>query len=237
MDEYPVYVKAGSILPFYGKLKNLSGTSQEVGVRVYPGGEEGRFELYEDNGNDCDYATQYATTVLSYKREGRRLLVSIAARKGSYPQMPASRHYHLALPCMQAPASIRIDGRESDFRYDGYALETQADLGLLNCSADHLIEVVFPENAVSLTDGTKARLARIATAVADYKQQEAGMVYTEALGYLEAMPLRLSYFPQKQAQTLQRFNDFYADLPNVLKEQMGKEEHRTRFLKLVNYGE
>ena len=45
MDEYPVYVKAGSIIPYYGKVKNLSGTEQPVIVRVFPGGDKGDFTL------------------------------------------------------------------------------------------------------------------------------------------------------------------------------------------------
>ena len=234
IDEYPVYIKAGSILPFYGKLKNLSGTEQEVCVRIFPNGQSGRFEMYEDNGNDCDYATQFATTALSYERKDNTLRVSIAARKGSYPQMPANRHYRLALPCTLAPASIRLDGREISFTYDGYALETQADLGLLNCSENHVIEVEYTDGNVDVADGTKARMARISKAVADYKQREAGMVYTDALGYLEATPLRLTYFPKSQAQTLQQFNAYYDDLPNDLKRQTGKDDHIGRFLKLVN---
>ncbi|MGX8696610.1 MAG: sugar-binding domain-containing protein, partial [Prevotella sp.] len=221
IDEYPVYVKAGSILPYYGKLKNLSGTEQDVIVRIFPGGKERSFELYEDNGNDCDYATQYATTALSYKRDGNKLLMTIAARKGSYPQMPANRRYHLALPCALAPACIRLDGQPTAYTYDGYALETQADLGLLDCSRNHVVEVEYTDADATVADGTKARMAHITKTVADYKQQNAGMVYTDAVGYLEATPLRLTYFPKEQAQTLKQFNAYYADLPNVLREQMG----------------
>ena len=47
MDEYPVYVKAGSIIPYYGKVKNLSGTEQPVIIRVFPGGDKDEFKLYE----------------------------------------------------------------------------------------------------------------------------------------------------------------------------------------------
>jgi hypothetical protein len=210
IDEYPVYVKAGSILPFYGKLKNLSGTEQEVGVRVFPGGQSGSFELYEDNGNDCDYAKQFATTQLSYQREDNRLQVRIAARKGNYPQMPATRHYRLALSCALAPVSIRLDGMVVLFTYDGYALETQADLGMLDCSREHVIEVSYADTDYTVADGTKARMAHVTTAVANYKQQNAGMVYTDTVGFLESTPLRLTYFPKVQKQTLKQFNDYYS---------------------------
>ena len=234
IDEYPVYVKAGSILPYYGKLKNLSGTNQEVTIRVFPGGEEDSFELYEDNGNDCNYATQFATTRLSYKREGQKLFVTIAPRKGSYPEMPAQRHYRLALPCALAPQSIKVAGRNLPFTYDGYALETQVDLGDINCSMEHIVEVDFGTADYALADGLKARLARISMAVADYKQHDAGMVYTDALGYLEATPLRLSYFPDKQQETLRQFALYYNELPMVLLDQMSESKLSTRFLKLIN---
>ena len=48
LDEYPVYVKAGSILPYYGYVDNLNGTKQPVIVRVYPGADRDEFSLYED---------------------------------------------------------------------------------------------------------------------------------------------------------------------------------------------
>ena len=45
IDEYPVYVKAGSILPYFDKVNNLSGTQQSVIVRLFPGGNEGKFSM------------------------------------------------------------------------------------------------------------------------------------------------------------------------------------------------
>lgn len=56
LDEYPVYVKAGSVLPEYDKVENLSSTSEPITVAVYPGKGDSSFTLYEDNGNDKDYA-------------------------------------------------------------------------------------------------------------------------------------------------------------------------------------
>ena len=233
IDEYPVYVKAGAILPYYDKLRNLSGTQQAVTLRIMPGANEGRFEMYEDNGNDCDYARDFATTLLRYRRQGEKLSATIAPRKGNYPDMPANRHFRLALPCAVAPLNVSLDGRKVDFGYDGFALETQIDLGMLDCSREHNIEVTYANVDYALTDGLKAQLARIQTAVADYKQHEAGMVYTDALGFLEATPLRLGYFPTRQAETLRQFRAFWDNLPLILLEQMGEGELCNRFLKLV----
>ena len=241
MDEYPVYVKAGSILPYYGKVKNLSGTEQPVIVRVFPGADKDEFTLYEDNGEDKNYVNEYATTPLSYQRNGQQLTVTIGARKGSYKDMPARRDYTLALPCQKAPVSIKIDGKalpqggsgEGAFTYDGLNLEASIALGSIDCSKGVTIEVTFPSADYAVAEGEKGKFQRIQDAVQDYKRHDANMVYTEGFGYIEATPLRLSYHPEKQQETLDRFHLFYKRLPVVLVEQMGKNENFDRFLRQV----
>jgi len=233
MDEYPVYVKAGSIIPYFGKLKNLSGTNQAVTVRVFPGADKGQFAMYEDNGEDPDYVEQYATTPLSYQRDGGKLTVTIGARKGQYKDMPAQRNFKLALPCQMAPQSIAINGRQIDFEYDGNALETTADLGMIDCAAGATIEVQMPAD-YCITDGTKARFARIRTAVADFKQKNENMVYTKPFAYLEAAPIRLTYHPETTAETLAQFNEYYNDLGQIVLDQTQKVKSYDRFMSLVN---
>ena len=233
MDEYPVYVKAGSIIPYYGKVKNLSGTEQPVIVRVFPGGDKGDFTLYEDNGEDKNYVSEYATTPLSYERSGQQLTIRIGQRKGSYKDMPARRDYTLALPCQKAPSAVKVDGKQVSFTYDGLNLETSIALGSIDCSKGATIEVSFPSADYAVAAGEKGQFHRIQNSVQDFKQHDAGMVYTEDFGYLEAAPLRLSYHPETQQQTLDRFHQLYKKLPVVLVEQMGKNENFDRFLRQV----
>ena len=233
MDEYPVYVKAGSIIPYYGKVKNLSGTNQPVIVRVFPSGSEGDFLLYEDNGEDKNYVSEYATTPLSYQRNGNTLSVTIGERKGSYKDMPARRNYTVALPCQKAPASVKVDGKEVAFTYDGLNLETCIALGSIDCSKGTSIEVSFPSADYAVMAGEKGQFHRIQNAVQDFKQHDAGMVYTEDFGFLEATPLRLSYHPETQDETLAHFHKLYKKLPLVLIEQMGKNQNFDRFMRQV----
>src|SRR3712207_2197487 len=57
LDEYPLYIKAGSIIPEYEGAQNLRSNDTPLTLAVYPG-DEGRFTLYEDNGNDKQYEHQ-----------------------------------------------------------------------------------------------------------------------------------------------------------------------------------
>ena len=233
MDEYPVYIKAGSIIPYYGKLKNLSGTDQAVTVRVMPGADKGEFELYEDNGEDKNYVTEYATTPLSYSRNGNKLTVSIGTRKGEYKDMPSQRQYYVALPCQKAPVSVLCQGKSLPFTYDGMNLETLINLGMVNCATTTTLEIEIPDE-YALTAGTKAEFRHIQTLVQDYKQHVAGMVYTNDFGYLEATPLRLSYHPEKQEETLDAYFQKNKIITKVLIEQMGLGEDYKRALRLMN---
>ena len=233
MDEYPVYVKAGSILPYYGKVKNVSGTEQPVIVRIFPGGDKDEFTLYEDNGEDKNYVNEYATTPLSYSREGDKLTVTIGSRKGNYKDMPARRDYTLALPCQKAPVSVNVDGKNVSFDYDGLNLETSIALGSIDCNKGATIEVTFASADYAVTNGEKGQFHRIQNAVRDYKRHDANMVYTKDFGFLEATPLRLYYHPGLQEETLNRFHELYKKLPVVLVEQMGKNDNFDRFLRQV----
>ena len=235
IDEYPVYVKAGSLLPYFGKVNNLSGTRQPVTVRVFPGGDSGEFTMYEDNGEDARYETEYATTPLSYQRSGNQLKVTIGARTGSYADMPAKRHFTVALPCQLAPIKAEVNGMPAECSYNGHDLEATIDCGEIDCATGAVITLTLPDGDNQIADGTKARMSRLRTAVAEYKQINCGLVYTERLGFLESAPLRLQYNPGSQAATLQRFGEIYSQLHDVLAEQMqNNEAHINQFLKTVN---
>ncbi len=235
IDEYPVYVKAGSLLPYFGKVNNLSGTRQPVTVRVFPGGDSGEFVMYEDNGEDARYETEYATTPLSYQRSGNQLKVTIGARTGSYADMPATRHYTVALPCQLAPIKAEVNGVPAECSYNGHDLEATIDCGEIDCATGAVITLTLPDGDTTIADGTKAHMSRLRTAVAEYKQINCGLVYTERFGFLESAPLRLQYNPGSQAATLQRFGEIYSQLSDVLAEQMqNNEAHINQFLKTVN---
>ena len=202
-------------------------------VRVFPGGDKGEFTLYEDNGEDKHYRNEYATTPLSYSRQGNTLKVTIGARKGSYKDIPAQRQYSIALPCQKAPTKVTCQGKELPFSYDGMNLETLIDLGKIDCASDAVVEVEMPAEYV-LVDGMKASFRHIQTMVRDFKQHDAGMVYTEDFGYLEATPLRLSYHPEKQEETLSAFKEKFKNITKVLIEQMGLGDHYKRAIRQLN---
>lgn len=86
IDKMPVFVKAGSILP---TAKGLQYASQKPGqpVKIYVyAGADGKFTLYEDEGNNYNFEKgAYATTEFSW--DDKQHCFHALPRQGSYPGM------------------------------------------------------------------------------------------------------------------------------------------------------
>lgn len=71
LDEYPIYIKAGAVLPMYNdKVMNLNGKDETIVLNVIPGKTSSEFTLYEDNGDDKNYQKEFATTAIHSEKTG-----------------------------------------------------------------------------------------------------------------------------------------------------------------------
>ena len=111
LDCVPMFVRSGSILPIGPEMQYVGERSwDQLELHIYPGAD-GRFTLYEDEGDSYNYEKgQYATITFDWNDSKREL--TIGARKGSYPGMIEKRHFILVLPGQNA-----AEGRVVD--YDG----------------------------------------------------------------------------------------------------------------------
>lgn len=92
----PVYVKAGSIIPFGPEVQFSSEKPWDsLELRVYPGADAD-FILYEDDGVSYDYEKGQFTEIPFHWNEAERTL-EIGARRGSYPGMLAGREFRVVL--------------------------------------------------------------------------------------------------------------------------------------------
>lgn len=92
----PLYVKAGSILPFGPKVQYSSEKNwNNLEIRVYPGAD-GTFTLYEDENDNYNYEKgAYATITFSWNDTKGEL--TIDERSGSFPGMLKSRKFKVVL--------------------------------------------------------------------------------------------------------------------------------------------
>ncbi len=95
-NKIPVFVKGGAIIPV-GKLQQYSGQklADTLEIRVY-GGADGKFELYEDEGDNYNYEKGKYTTILFTWNEAAKTL-SIGAIQGSYSTCLKNRVFNILL--------------------------------------------------------------------------------------------------------------------------------------------
>lgn len=95
LSQIPLFVKAGSIVPMGPVIQYATQSIDPLELRIYAG-RDGAFTLYEDEGDTYHYETgQHSTIELSWHEATRTL--TIGARSGSYPGMPASRTFHIVV--------------------------------------------------------------------------------------------------------------------------------------------
>jgi len=123
MDVFPLFVRAGSIVPFGPQVQNaLESLDAPIQIRSYRGADA-LFRLYEDDNVSFAYERgQCATVELDWDDSTGTL--TIGPRNGSFPGMVARRELHIdVMEPGVAPDSD--DLRPRVVEYDGSAMSVQ----------------------------------------------------------------------------------------------------------------
>lgn len=234
IDEYPIYVKAGSILPFYDAgVKNLQGNDEDVVVTVFPG-EKGHFSFYEDNGDDKNYRTEYATTNMSNERNGNEQTVIIGARQGHYKDMPSHRHFRVKVLNTLVPVSVTVNGVSVECRYDGEEFAALIDVPQNDCNVEKVIKITYASTTLNM-NGAKAKARRLGKAIEALKYQDAGIAFIAPFARLGSVNEAMMYDTGRQPQIMADFLSTYDNLPETLRLQGLDGKRAEWFLKEIDY--
>ena len=218
IDEYGIYIKAGSVLPFYNDtVNNLNGNDEEIIVTVFPKGN-GSFTMYEDGGNDQDYAESYATTELRSQWEGNKQTVTISPRKGSYKDMPVERSFKVKAVASAAPVSVTVNGAEASYRYDGEDFSFTIDIPQTDCNVEKTVSIVYPSEETALAEGIIGLSRRMARSIEALKFRT-GADPIDDLAMMGNINEAIMYTPEKAEELSEAFMKNYNDLPDILKKQ------------------
>lgn len=232
MDEYPVYIKGGSVLPYHaGKVSNLRSNTHPYCLTVYPGGD-GSFSLYEDFGDDDNYGTEFARTEVTSERKGNQLKVSMSPRKGQYREMPSRRDLEVKAVATLRPVKVTVDGADADFSYNPADLSATVSLPGADPSKLHEIVMTFPENA-EIADGTIGNMKRFIDAFGGIKELYSGLEVNEEFGPMSIVYEAIGYAPEKESEILDSFREKFSRLEEVVKNQKMNDKAREQFLKDV----
>ena len=171
INEYPIYIKAGAILPMYDEsVKNLQENSNKLVLKVFPGGDF-TTRLYEDDGNNSDYKkSAFTFTKIQTTLEADSILnLTLFPREGSFPGMIEARNVEFQLYGSLMPDSIKLNGKnipydatksKNTWNYSGQDNTVHILCAETNCNEITNISVHYPLKQVDI-NGMIGRMHRL----------------------------------------------------------------------------
>ena len=106
----PMMVRSGSILPMAPVMQYASEHQwDELDIVIYPGAN-GKFTLYEDEGDSYRYEQGVYSTI-AFAWNDKKGELTIARRQGQFPGMLANRTFRLRLAGSQQTKSVTYNGQ------------------------------------------------------------------------------------------------------------------------------
>ena len=124
LDQFPVFYRAGSVIPFYPVRRTVVNDPGEIILKVVPGAS-GTGKFYEDKGEGQEYkGDAWTMTNFTQNRSDSNVSLTIGGRNGSFEDMPTERKWtveFLGTPATFIQEGITVNGNpvdESDVTYD-----------------------------------------------------------------------------------------------------------------------
>ena len=124
-EQIPVFVREGAIIPFGPEMQWSDEKPAElINLYVYAG-QNGEFQLYEDEGTNYNYEKgKYATIDITY--DDASCTVTFGARKGQFPGMLKNRRFNVVLIDKDTPKPLNLDNPEGKMvDYSGKAVSVK----------------------------------------------------------------------------------------------------------------
>ena len=234
IDEYPLYVKAGSIIPQYASAHQcVDGNAHtDFDIMIYPGGD-GDFSMYYDDGDDKDYDANNMRVRFRATHQGNVYFANVYPAEGNFKM--ATRNVTLKFVASDMPEHVYCNGNEVDWNYDGESFTLVVPIPEGNWDEQLNIRVVYPQDIphMNLMDGIIGNSHRAAKAVTELKNHKANIVLNDALGLFGSLAPQINYFPNTLHESVTLFRQYFDDLDNSLEGMGIKDEDKIWFKQQV----
>ncbi|HEY5345766.1 MAG TPA: glycoside hydrolase family 31 protein [Verrucomicrobiae bacterium] len=121
----PLFVRAGSIIPYGPQIEYAMEKSDPLELRVYRGAN-GSFTLYEDEGDNYNYEKGAYTTISFTWNEAQQML-TIGQREGGFPGMLKEHTFRIVFVSPDHGAGVATEEKPDQIiRYTGKAVSVPA---------------------------------------------------------------------------------------------------------------
>ena len=121
IDKIPLFVKAGSIIPFGETKQNTTEKDKTIELRVYTGANA-EFELYNDDGESYQYEKGECSRIKMEWNEEKKEL-QIADRKGKYKGMVDNIRFNVRWISPTNASGSSENSITKSIDYDGHGLK------------------------------------------------------------------------------------------------------------------
>lgn len=127
LNSLPLYIKAGSIIPFGPDLKYaMEKKADPLEVRVYTVAN-GNFQLYEDGNTNNDYLKGMYSNI-PFKWDDNTQTLTIGQRKGSFPEMLKDRTMNIVFVYENYGNGRQVSNEnDTSVQYNGQAITIKKD--------------------------------------------------------------------------------------------------------------
>ena len=165
VDENPWFIRGGAIIPMYPDSVNRLGNPGTDDLVLFCAPKTIKpsnlqtFNLYEDDGDNADYATNFRRTVI--RREGNRII--IGPRKGAYT---------LKFPLAAPPTVAKVNGVDCAWEYDADDLAVVVRTPPQDGTRETVVELVY--DVAGELSGLKGEYRRITALTEEFRKALAG---------------------------------------------------------------
>ncbi|WP_114783301.1 glycoside hydrolase family 31 protein [Botryobacter ruber] len=120
-ETMPIYVKAGAIIPYGPELQYTGEKPADIITLYVYSGQDGRFELYEDENTNYNYEKgKFATIPFTYNDAKKQL--TIGRREGSFEGMLQNRTFNIIYVDSNKPRKLDFEAKpDKVVQYSGKA--------------------------------------------------------------------------------------------------------------------
>ena len=124
IDRIPLDVRAGSILPLGPVIEYAGQATDPIELRIYTGAD-GKFEIYQDEGDNYDYEKGvHAVIPISWSEADKTL--TIGEREGKYPGMPEKITFNVVWVSAEHGVGEAVEGKaDRSVVYSGSAVSVR----------------------------------------------------------------------------------------------------------------
>lgn len=146
MEQIPYFYRQGAIIPL--NPPTVMSMTERPGHLILDvvAGADGVSTLYEDQGDNSDYATEYATTTFSHQSTKSREIITINPREGYDKGLVKERSWTINLLGADMPKTVKINGNESgkgEWNYDLNDRTLTVNIPTADCSERIVVDITM----------------------------------------------------------------------------------------------